>query len=66
MLNGFGPDIGPWGRLLVTGLQLGFVQLITSLGRAVEPASLSAHPAYAQQLLWEDLRGDSIQRCTKA
>lgn len=31
MLNRIGPSIDPWGTPLVTGLQLGFVQLIPTL-----------------------------------
>jgi len=65
MLNRTGPIIDPWDTLLVTGMQLDLVPLITPLRAPVQtvfnpPHHLLIQPIH-QQVLYEDLMGDSVK-----
>ena len=64
VLNRTGPSIYSWGPLLVTGLQLDFVPLITTLW-AWPFSQFSIHVSVCmisicQQLIYEDLTGHSV------
>jgi len=57
----------PWGTLLITGLQLDFVPLITSLW-AWPFRQFSIHlpiQPILQQLLCKDLMGDNVESLTE-
>ena len=66
MLSRTGPSIDPWGTLVVTGLQLDFVPLITTLWAwpfrqfSNPPHCLHVQPVH-QQLLYEDVMGDCVK-----
>lgn len=58
MLNGTGPSIDPPGTLLGTGLQLGFVALMTTLwARSVRPFSIHLALHLGNHTLSIHLRG---------
>jgi len=68
ILNSVGCSIHLWGTPLVTGLQLDFILLITTL-RAQLFKQFSIHltvqPIH-QHLLYEDLMPDSVESLTEA